>query len=125
MMVTCLCSRDHIATRTKMTQITTVAQTNRFAVSVFAGLQALDVATTLVGFHFGAAEQNGVLKLFCGLLGPVAGLLLGKFLTASLVLGFALTRRNPAKLLKVANVFFTALVIWNVVIIGLQAGLAR
>ena len=46
------------------------------AKSSFFVLQALDLATTLVAFHFGAFEVNPLVGRFTTLLGPMAGYLL-------------------------------------------------
>jgi hypothetical protein len=103
-----------------MRSILAATRTNSTALALFAALQALDVATTLYGFSVGANETNGFLRLFFPVFGPLFGLLVGKLLASGLVFVFLTTRGNSPRMIRIANIYFSALVLWNVVIIGLQ-----
>jgi hypothetical protein len=78
--------------------------------SVFFGLQALDVLTTLIGLHLGAREAS----VFIGRLmaiGPVAGLLISKcfaVILAAAALGF----RRP-RVVVFLNYWFAVVIAWN------------
>jgi len=89
------------------------------AILVFLGLQVLDVLTTVVGLRLGAREGSA----FVGRLletGPLNGLIVSKILAALLaVLAVFLNRK---RLLLVVNMWFGAVVVWNVIAICLQAG---
>ena len=88
---------------------------------VFVLLQLMDVATTIVALNFGAAEQNPVIGRFMAL-GPIPGLIMSKLVVvafAALLLTWGKTRA-----LRLANVAFGLIVIWNLTIIGRLAWLA-
>src|ERR1022692_4531007 len=80
------------------------------SMSVFFGLQALDVLTTLIGLHLGAREAS----VFIGRLmaiGPVAGLLISKcfaVILAAAALGF----RRP-RVVVFLNYWFAVVIAWN------------
>ncbi len=82
--------------------------------SVFFGLQALDVLTTLIGLRLGAHEAS----LFVGRLlaiGPVAGLLISKcfaIILAAAALGF----QRP-RVVVFLNYWFALLIAWNLMTI--------
>ena len=84
------------------------------SLSVFFGLQALDVLTTLIGLQMGAREAS----LFVGRLlaiGPVAGLLISKcfaVILAAAALGF----RRP-RVVVFLNYWFAVLIAWNLLTI--------
>jgi hypothetical protein len=78
--------------------------------SVFFGLQALDVLTTLIGLHLGAHEAS----LFVGrmlAIGPVAGLLISKCF-AVILAAAALAFQRP-RVVVFLNYWFAALIAWN------------
>jgi Domain of unknown function (DUF5658) len=86
---------------------------------LFGILQIADVATTLIGFHLAGvqAEFNPVMRIFPASFGPVAGLLLGKLLLASMFMFFVYMRQNGTwnvgRLWTVVNVWFAGIVVWN------------
>jgi hypothetical protein len=87
---------------------------------VFAGLQGLDVMTTIAGLAFGAGEANFVIARFFPMLGPVSGLIVGKLLTVALI--FALLRFKPGANTKngwsVMNAGFGLVVLSNLVVLA-------
>jgi hypothetical protein len=80
------------------------------AKSSFFVLQALDLATTLIAFHFGAFEVNPLVSRLTTLLGPTGGVLASKVVAVLI----ALRLRN---LLWVANLFYLGVVCWNTLIV--------
>ena len=58
------------------------------AKSSFFVLQALDLATTLVAFHFGAFEVNPLVGRLTTLLGPTGGVLASKVVAVLIASGF-------------------------------------
>ncbi len=86
---------------------------------LFGLLQTVDVATTLIGFRLAGvqAEFNPVMRFFPASFGPVAGLILGKFLLASMFLFFVYIRQNEtwnvSRLWNVVNIWFAGIVVWN------------
>jgi len=86
------------------------------AIPVFIALQALDVATTLLGFHLGGAEASPFIRALIHTSSPVVGLMACK-LVAFAIAGIAVAIRRP-RVIKLANFGFSALVAWNVVIIA-------
>jgi len=84
----------------------------------FAMLQALDVMTTLAGFTCGLGEANPAISHFFPAMGPLAGLVLAKILTVSLIVGFMAYRRIEKW--SFVNTCFSLLVIWNSALILLR-----
>ncbi|HTQ56699.1 MAG TPA: DUF5658 family protein [Bryobacteraceae bacterium] len=85
--------------------------------ALFLGLQILDVATTMIGLHFGAREGSG----FIGRLlqaGPLTGLLISKILAAGLAAIAVFMHKK--RVLVFLNFWFAAVVGWNLVAIALQ-----
>jgi hypothetical protein len=80
------------------------------AKSSFFVLQALDLATTLVAFHFGAFEVNPLVGRLTTLLGPTGGVLASKVVAVLIAL-------RLGKLLWVANLFYLGVVCWNTFIV--------
>ena len=76
----------------------------------FLGLQAMDILTTLAAFRVGAYEVNPLVARFTHELGPVGGLILSKLIALLIVMGVR-------RLVWVANVFYTGVVIWNVYVL--------
>lgn len=87
------------------------------SVALFLGLQILDILTTLLGLHLGAQEGS----TFIGHLlatGPLSGLIISKILAAGLAaIAIFLNRK---RLLVFLNIWFAAVVLWNLATIGLQ-----
>jgi hypothetical protein len=78
--------------------------------SSFFVLQALDLVTTLVAFHFGAFELNPLVGRLTTLLGPTGGVLASKA-------GVVLIALRMRKLIWVANLFYVGIVCWNTFIL--------
>lgn len=91
------------------------------SISLFLGLQVLDVLTTLWGLHLGAQEGS----TFIGHLlqtGPLSGLIIAKILAAGLA-AFAVFL-NRKRLLVFLNIWFGGVVIWNLAaIVMLHTGI--
>ncbi len=86
----------------------------RQILTVFFGLQILDVLTTLVGLRYGAQESS----IFVARLlqfGPVAGLLLSKAIAVFLAIVAIQFERE--RLVRFVNLWFTAVVGWNLLVI--------
>jgi hypothetical protein len=80
------------------------------SLSVFLGLQALDVVTTLLGLRLGAKEAS----VFVGrllALGPVAGLLISKCF--AVILAAAALRFKRPRVVVFLNYWFAVLIAWN------------
>lgn len=88
--------------------------------AVFATLQGLDVATTIVGLAFGASEANFVIARFFPMLGEVPGLLVAKLLTVALI--FSLMRFKPGANTKngwrFVNVGFGLVIVSNLTVLA-------
>jgi hypothetical protein len=82
----------------------------------FTILQATDMVLTLIGFHYGAQEVGPLARLLIAV-GPVLGLLMVKAVAFGLY--FLSFRIRPSVLPKV-DLFFSGLVIWNVIVIAAQ-----
>src|ERR1035438_8103747 len=80
------------------------------SMSVFFGLQALDVLTTLIGLNLGAREAS----FFVGRLltiGPVAGLLISKCF--AIILAAAALAFHRPRVVVFLNYWFVLVVCWN------------
>lgn len=75
--------------------------------STFIVLQVLDLATTLVAFHYGAFEMNPVVGRLTATFGPTGGVLFSKVI--AVVIAF-----RVRKLMWVANLFYLVVVCWNI-----------
>jgi hypothetical protein len=82
---------------------------------IFFVLQVADAATTVVALRLGGAEDNPLIQMFMSI-GPVAGLILAKTLVLLIAFGCALSSR--ARVLRGANVVFTGIVAWNLIVIA-------
>lgn len=93
----------------------------------FALLQILDVATTYFGFSIGCCEINPALCHFFPAFGPVMGLWIGKLMTVCGILMFMAFRSsaNTRNGWTAVNRAFTALIAWNVLMIGLTFVLSK
>jgi hypothetical protein len=88
---------------------------------VYAYLQALDVMTTLSFLMAGVQEANPLVRYAMAMAGsPLAGLLAVKL--AALLLGLFCWSSGRVRLLQRANVFFAALVAWNLCCLVLGLG---
>jgi hypothetical protein len=76
----------------------------------FIVLQLLDLFTTLAAFHFGAFEVNPLVARLTNEFGRVPGVILSKVAAVLIALG---VRRR----LWIINVFYAAVVIWNVYVL--------
>lgn len=83
-------------------------------VQAFIYLQLLDLLTTLLGFRLGAVESSPFIRLLMHV-GPAAGVLLSKLL--ALALGGWCVQRKKFNLIRVATYWYSALVIWNLMIL--------
>jgi hypothetical protein len=81
---------------------------------IFVLLQAADLATTLLAIRFGGIEQNPFVSHFM-VLGTLEGLLFSKVVILTVAVAAVMARR--ARALKVANLFYAVVVLWNVSII--------
>lgn len=76
----------------------------------FVVLQVLDILTTLAAFHFGAFEANPLVARLTREFGVTGGLIAGKVIALLIVLG---VRRR----VWVVNLFYGAVVVWNVYVV--------
>lgn len=83
-------------------------------VHIFVFLQLLDFLTTLVGFRFGASEASPFVRVLMHI-GPAAGVALSKIM--ALLLGGICIWLHKQYLLRWANYWFGALVVWNLCVI--------
>ena len=86
----------------------------RRMLTAFFCLQALDIATTLVGLHLGANESSFFVARLLRF-GPLAGLVLSKGL--SLFLAATALLFDRGRVIRFVNFWFVAVVGWNLVII--------
>jgi hypothetical protein len=81
----------------------------------FVALQVLDILTTLAAFHFGAFEANPLVARLTREFGVIGGLIAGKVIALLIVLG---VRRR----VWIVNLFYAAVVVWNIyVVLSLSA----
>jgi hypothetical protein len=81
---------------------------------LFVYLQLLDVLTTLIGFSTGATEGSPFIRQLIRF-GPVAGVVFSKFIALGLFL--ACLRLGRTALIRWINLWFGALVVWNLCLI--------
>lgn len=81
------------------------------AAAIFIGLQFLDLATTLAVFSRGGVELNPVIRTLM----PWTGRLLAIVLSKATLLSVILLLGRRRRLLRFANVFYTGVVVWNIV----------
>jgi len=77
----------------------------------FAGLQVLDLLTTLVAFHMGAFEVNPLVAHLTVQFGRFRGVLISKLIAILIAMGIR-------RLVWVVNLFYAFVVGWNIVIIA-------
>ena len=90
---------------------------SRLIWKVFIALQVADVLTTLLGIRLGAVEASPFVRALIHSSSPTTGLLACK-LIALAIAAIALTMRRP-RVIKLANIGFSALVLWNAAMIGI------
>lgn len=81
---------------------------------VFVYLQLLDLLTTMIGFRMGAAEASPFIRLLMNA-GPGVGVLASKLIALGLA-GICIYLQKP-HLLRWANYWYGALVVWNLMIL--------
>jgi hypothetical protein len=84
-------------------------------IQVFVYLQLLDFLTTIVGFKFGAHEASPFVAQLIHTTSPVMGVAASK--VVGLAIGGVCVATNRVKLLSLANYWYAALVVWNLVMI--------
>ena len=87
----------------------------------FALLQILDVVTTLVVLGMGGVEKNPLVALSMTL-GPITGLLVAKLIIFGIAGIAAFLRKTRG--LRLANLVFMGVVVWNITIIARLAAAA-
>jgi len=83
--------------------------------AVFALLQVVDLATTLIAMAMGGGEQNPIVAHFMAL-GPVRGLILSKLLVCGIAATGALLHKDRG--LRRANLAFSGIIAWNLAVIA-------
>lgn len=78
--------------------------------SSFIVLQVLDLATTLIAFHYGAFELNPLIGRLTRILGPTGGVLFTKVIAVLIIF-------RVRKLMSVANLFYLGVVCWNTIVL--------
>jgi hypothetical protein len=86
------------------------------SILLFALLQLMDFATTMVAIHFGAAEGNPFVRNLMNA-GPAAGVAAAKMV--ALAVGGLCLWRKKQHILRRANYGYAAVVAWNVCTIAL------
>ena len=81
---------------------------------VFVYLQLLDLLTTMIGFRMGAAEASPFIRLLMNA-GPGVGVVASKLIALGLA-GICIYLQKP-HLLRWANYWYGALVVWNLMIL--------
>ncbi len=76
----------------------------------FVALQVLDLLTTLAAFRAGAFEVNPLVAHLTVVFGRLGGVLLGKVIAVLIAL-------RVRRLLWVVNVFYTLIVLWNIIVL--------
>jgi hypothetical protein len=86
------------------------------SLTLFVALQVLDIFTTIIGLHLGAAESSAFISRLMQV-GPVAALLIAKLFAVMLV-AIAL-RMQRLRLVVFLNFWFAAVVTWNLAMIAI------
>jgi len=82
---------------------------------IFGFLQLADLITTVTVFRLGGIEENPLVKHFM-FLGPVEGVIIAKIMALAIGAGCFLATKYRA--LKLANIVFAGIVVWNLSIIA-------
>jgi hypothetical protein len=85
-------------------------------------LQCADFATTVLAIRMGGAERNMLVSGFMTA-NPINGLILAKVIVLAVALVVLATRKR--RVLIWANLFYSAVVIWNLTVIARLAATAR
>src|SRR5579871_5283037 len=80
------------------------------SLTVFFSLQGLDVLTTMIGLHVGAAEGSIFISRLMRL-GPLEGLLISKLF--AVLLAFSALRLKRPRVVVFFNYMFAVLIAWN------------
>jgi hypothetical protein len=81
---------------------------------IFAFLQVLDIATTVLTLKMGGVEKNQLIQQFMSI-GPITGLIVSKLMVVLFAGGCALLGK-PRPVLY-ANLVFAGIVVWNLSVI--------
>ena len=84
-------------------------------VRIFLFLQLMDFLTTIVGFRLGASEASPFIAKMIHLSSPAAGVAASKLIAVGIAVMCMLADR--LRLLKLVNIWYGALVLWNLAII--------
>jgi hypothetical protein len=86
----------------------------RKAFAIFLILQAADLATTVGAMALGGSEQSPLVQHLMSV-GPLAGLVLAKLLAVAI--GVVCLIGGKSRALRLANVYFVCIVVWNVSVV--------
>ena len=93
-------------------------------IQVFVYLQILDFLTTMVGFKLGASEASPFVVKLIHISSPALGVAASK--AVGLAIGGLCVATNRVRLLSLANYWYAALIVWNLVmILSAVGGLTR
>jgi hypothetical protein len=81
---------------------------------IFIYLQLLDLMTTLIGFKLGAGEASPFVRMLMHV-GPAAGVIASKVIAMGLAGLCVYLKKNH--LVRYANYWYSALVLWNLTIL--------
>jgi hypothetical protein len=84
----------------------------------FMALQGLDFATTIFGFSLGASELSPVVRSISLLTGPSLAVFVAKILT--ILAMWRMSKRSA--IVNAGNVWYSAIVLWNLVVISKLIG---
>jgi len=82
---------------------------------LFVLLQVLDVVTTVVAITLGGSEMNPVVGQIMTI-GPLSGLLFSKLIVVGLATAGAFLGKQRG--IRVANIFFVCVIVWNFSIVA-------
>ena len=91
------------------------------AIPIFIALQVLDFITTMIGFRVGANEASPFIAKLIHVTSPAWGVAASKVL--GLGIGALCLIANRARLVTWINYWYSAVVVWNVVVILKASGL--
>jgi Domain of unknown function (DUF5658) len=84
----------------------------------FAALQLLDLLTTMAAFHAGALEINPLVARLTSEFGRFRGVVISKLIAVVIALGVK-------RLVWVVNLFYTAIVCWNIIVLFILSTKSR
>lgn len=88
----------------------------------FIFLQLADFVTTMIALHMGGFESNSLVTRFMAI-GSLQGLILSKVIILAIAAAIVIARKQHV--LRWANVIFTGVVLWNVIVIVTLAARAH